>query len=96
MPRQIEPANAYRKDYKRAKRGIHGKQLRDMMEEIIDLLANDQPIPPRFKDHALTNSDFRDCHVKPDLVLLYRKETKKDGTEVLHLARLGSHSELFR
>lgn len=44
------------------------------------------------KDHTLTGDwqDHRDCHIKPDLVLIYRKPTKK----ILQLVRMGSHSEL--
>ncbi len=59
---------------------------------IVKALANDLPLEPRHRDHALTGDwkDHRDCHVKPDLVLIYRK---LDG-EVLQLVRLGSHSEL--
>lgn len=59
---------------------------------IVKALANDLPLDPRHRDHALTGDwkDHRDCHVKPDLVLIYRK---LDG-EVLQLVRLGSHSEL--
>jgi len=56
------------------------------------MLASDAPLPPRFFDHALAGewSDHRDCHIRPDLVLIYRKP---DG-ETLDLVRLGSHSEL--
>ena len=56
------------------------------------LLANDQPLDPRHRDHPLTGewADHRDCHVKPDLVLIYQKP---DATTLL-LVRLGSHAEL--
>lgn len=59
---------------------------------IVQALASDLPLEPRHRDHALTGDwkDHRDCHVKPDLVLIYRKP---DG-KVLQLVRLGSHSEL--
>jgi len=55
-------------------------------------LANDETLPERFHDHTLSGEwkDHRDCHIKPDLVLIYRKPD--DG--VLQLVRLGSHSEL--
>jgi mRNA interferase YafQ len=55
-------------------------------------LARDQALEPRHRDHALTGdwADHRDCHIKPDLVLIYRKT----GDDVLPLVRLGSHSEL--
>ena len=54
-------------------------------------LANDQPLEPRHRDHALSSNwkGYRDCHVRPDLVLIYRLDENR-----LMLARLGSHSEL--
>ena len=59
---------------------------------LVKALADDLPLEPRYCDHALTGDwkDYRDCHVKPDLVLIYRKP---DG-ELLQLVRLGSHGEL--
>ncbi len=62
------------------------------LSEVIHLLANDTPLPSKFRDHALSGEwkDFRDCHVKPDLVLIYRLV---EG-DVLELVRLGSHSDL--
>jgi len=49
-------------------------------------------LPQRYFDHALSGDweDFRDCHIKPDLILIYRKP----GLQSLELVRLGSHSEL--
>jgi mRNA interferase YafQ len=58
----------------------------------VAMLAADQPLPRRNVDHPLSGEwrDFRDCHIRPDLVLIYRKP---DATS-LELVRLGSHSEL--
>ena len=60
--------------------------------EIVDLLATSASLPRRNFDHPLSGewSDHRDCHVRPDLVLIYRKP----DDESLELVRLGSHSEL--
>lgn len=60
--------------------------------EISDCLLNAKPIPEKYKDHALTGNwvGFRDCHVKPDLVLIY-----KIVDDVVELHRLNTHSELF-
>ena len=59
---------------------------------VVELLAADSPLPYRNFDHALSGnwSDHRDCHIKPDLVLIYRTPDE----ESLDLVRLGSHSEL--
>ncbi|MGA7324312.1 MAG: type II toxin-antitoxin system YafQ family toxin [Rhodomicrobium sp.] len=64
-----------------------------LMSEILTLLITDQPLPARNRDHALTGGKwkgYRDCHIKPDLVLIYRKP----DAETLQLVRLDSH--LFR
>jgi mRNA interferase YafQ len=59
---------------------------------VVALLAADAALPRRYADHPLGGDwkDFRDCHIKPDLVLIYRKP----DAENLELVRLGSHSEL--
>ena len=59
---------------------------------VLAALASDTPLERRLKDHALSGdwAGHRDCHVQPDLVLIY---AKPDG-ETLRLVRLGSHSEV--
>jgi len=58
---------------------------------LLKALANDQVLEPRHRDHALTGDwkDHRDCHIKPDLVLIYQAPA-----DTLRLVRLGSHAEL--
>src|SRR5438046_5209792 len=62
------------------------------LSEAVRLLANDDLLPRRYFDHGLSGEwkDFRDCHIRPDLILIYRKP----DAESLELVRLGSHSEL--
>ncbi|QED93025.1 type II toxin-antitoxin system YafQ family toxin (plasmid) [Eikenella exigua] len=62
--------------------------------EILGKLIRDLPLPEKYSDHKLSHNwaDCRDCHIRPDLVLIYRK-TKEN---VLQLIRLGTHSELFK
>ncbi len=62
------------------------------MLEAVNLLAADTPLPRRYFDHPLSGEwrDHRDCHIRPDLVLIYRKPDE----ETLELVRPGSHSEL--
>jgi mRNA interferase YafQ len=59
---------------------------------VLKQLITDKPLAAKYKDHPLSNNwaDHRDCHIKPDLVLIYR--IPDDDT--LQLVRLGSHSEL--
>ena len=60
--------------------------------DVVNLLAADTSLPHRSFDHPLSGewSDHRDCHIRPDLVLIYRKP----DNDSLELVRLGSHSEL--
>lgn len=90
--RQILESGPFKRDVKREAKGKHGKMLATMLRTVLVALANDEPLEPRHRDHALTGNwnGCRDCHVKPDLVLIYRKP----DTETLELLRLGSHSEL--
>lgn len=92
--RQIEYATAFKQDYKRAKATPkHRKDVEALLSDTVELLAEDKPLPPANRDHALTGNwvGYRECHIKPDLLLIY----KKPDTATLRLARLGSHSELF-
>jgi mRNA interferase YafQ len=90
--RKIEPTGQFRRDYKREAKGQHRATLDVDLESVLETLASDLPLEPRYRDHVLTGDwkDHRDCHIKPDLVLIYRKPD--DAT--LQLVRIGSHSEL--
>ena len=90
--RAIEWTRQFKRDFKREARGQRGAALDDDLFPIVDFLANDQPLDPRYRNHPLTGDwkDHRDCHIRPDLVLIYQKLL----TGVLRLVRLGSHSEL--
>jgi len=71
--REIEPTTRFRRDYKREKAGRHGKTLDAALTAVVNQLAADTPLPRRNFDHPLTGdwADHRDCHIKPDLVLIY-------------------------
>jgi mRNA interferase YafQ len=90
--REISYTRRFKRDYKREKSGPHGKTLDAALMTVVNLLAADKPLPRRNFDHPLAGdwSDHRDCHIKPDLVLIYRKP----DADTLQLVRLGSHSEL--
>ncbi len=91
--RKVERTNAFLRDYKREKRGQHGRELEAVLISGVHLLAEDKPLPARNRDHAITGDwrDHRECHLKPVLLLIYRKP----NSEILQHVRLGSHSELF-
>jgi mRNA interferase YafQ len=90
--RTVKYTSRFKRDYRREKSGRHSKQLDKLLMEVVDMLAADKPLPRRNFDHPLTGdwSDHRDCHIRPDLVLIYRKPDDAS----LDLVRLGSHSEL--
>ncbi len=92
MARTIERTGQFKKDFKRESKGLHRLALTTDLATIIQLLVDDKPLADKHRDHALAGNwrDHRDCHVRPDLVLIYRKPD--DVT--LQLVRLGSHSEL--
>jgi mRNA interferase YafQ len=91
--RRIERTNTFRRDFRREKKGQHRRELDAILTFAIALLAEGQPLPERYRDHPLAGEwdDHRECHLKSDLLLIYRKP----DAEVLQLVRLGSHSELF-
>jgi mRNA interferase YafQ len=88
--RTIRFTSRFHKDYKRLLKSV--PSLQSELQPIIDLLAADTLLPLKNRDHPLKGAwiGFRDCHVRPDLVLIYRKFEP----QMLELTRLGSHSEL--
>ena len=65
-----------------------------LLEDVVAALAMGEPLPEKYKDHALTGNwvGHRECHIQPDWLLVYRIE---DDVLVLALSRTGSHSDLF-
>ncbi len=90
IERDISWTSVFKRDFKREKK--KDRQVELILDPVLSLLVNDEPLPARYVDHALTGDwkDYRDCHVKPDLILIYQKP----DDETLLLMRLGSHSEL--
>jgi len=90
--RIVRHTGRFRRDYKREKAGRHGRRLDTELLQTVALLAEDLPLRRRHFDHALGGDwrDHRDCHIRPDLIPIYRKPDNQH----LDLVRLGSHSEL--
>jgi mRNA interferase YafQ len=90
--RTIRFTARFRKDFKRVSRTF--PDIQTELQPVIDLLCADASLPVRNQDHPLKGEwlGFRDCHIRPDLVLIYRKFEP----EFLEVSRIGSHSELFK
>jgi len=90
--RTIKQTGQFKRDLKRESKGEHRLTLEDALLSVIHQLASNAALPPRHRDHAMTGNwkDHRDCHIKPDLVLIYQKP----DADTLRLVRLGSHAEL--
>jgi mRNA interferase YafQ len=90
--RAVKRTSAFKRDYKREKKGKHCNTLDDALRETLVYLLRDQALPLKYYDHVMRGiwHDCRNCHVKPDLVMLYRKP----DADALHMVRLGSHAEL--
>jgi len=89
--REIERTTKFKRDYKREKKS--DPELGALLGPVLELLVNDADLPDRLRDHGLNGEwkGYRDCHLRPDLVLIYSKAEP----DLLRLARLGSHSEIF-
>ena len=87
----IKYETGFKKDYKRVvKRGYDVS----LLKEVIEKLANKTPLPKKYKDQGLSGnySGFRECHITPDWLLIYRID---ENDLILYLTRTGSHSDLF-
>lgn len=86
------PSNTFKKSYAKIKKS--GKFPKKEIDFVVGILAKAQKLPTKYRDHALLGEYFgcRECHIKPDLLLIY--EIKNDIL-VLVLIDIGSHSELF-
>lgn len=73
--RRIERTGTFRKDFKRENRGQHRRELEILVSSAVSLLATDKPLNAKHRDHALSGEwhDHRECHLRPDLLLIYRK-----------------------
>lgn len=86
----LEYANQFKKDFKK----ITKMSIPDVIEvgHVISTLQHGATLEAKYVDHGLSGDwlGYRDCHVRPYLVLIYKIDSKS-----LKLARIGSHSELF-
>lgn len=88
---EVVPTKSFKRDLKKYQ---HKKDIIKELYDIVSLLSKEHPLTASKKDHSLVGNyiNYRECHVKNDVLLIYQIEKK---TNSLYLARLGSHSELF-
>lgn len=91
MKYTIKFTTQFKRDLKLAKK--QNKNI-DKLFEIIEILANGNQLPAKYRDHKLTGNykDTGECHIEPDWLLIYEI---REEILVLMLNRVGSHSELF-
>jgi len=84
-------SSGYRHDYKLVKKRGYDISL---LDAVIELLLAGEPLPAKYRDHALTGNyaGHRECHITPDWLLIYKVQ---DELLVLTMTRTGSHSDLF-
>ncbi len=92
MRRDVILARLYSRDVQRCRSGKYKAAVEIELEAVVSALASNIPLSEKYKDHALSGSlsGYRDCHIKPDLILIYEIA---DNSVIFH--RLGSHSEIF-
>ncbi|MEE0380371.1 MAG: type II toxin-antitoxin system YafQ family toxin [Ruminococcus sp.] len=91
MKYTLKPTTQFKRDLKKAQK--QNKNL-DLLNKVLQQLADGIPLPEKNRDHALTGNyaGCRECHIQPDWLLIY--EIAED-TLFLYLTRTGSHNELF-
>ncbi len=87
---EIIYSSQFKKDFKKIRK-LPLPDLKDIFE-IISILEQEAILDAKYKDHELIGnwSSFRECHIKPDLLLIYKRNHSE-----LQLARIGTHSDLF-
>lgn len=88
----LSRTNTFKREFKRELKNPNHADVGDLLQTVLGLLLAETALPEANRDHPLKGKwkGFRDCHLKPDLVLIYRKT----ATEI-ELVRIGSHSDIF-
>ena len=93
---RFKPSSKFRKQYKKL-----NQKEKEITKKNINKLLNNEILESKYKDHKLIGkyAGFRECHIKPDLLLIYKKENNASSgqlpTLILVCVAIGSHSDLF-
>ncbi len=88
--RQVRTTGQFERDY--AQTVKRGKKV-EKLDDVMMMLVTGQSLPPKYRDHALKGDfkGFRDCHIEPDWLLIYKVDA-----DVITFARTGTHSDIFK
>ena len=80
--RTIRRIGSFKRDFKREKSGLYQRTLDKELEDVLRLLVSDSAIPENYQDHAMRSSNGRDrnCHLRPDLILIYSKASPENSS----------------
>lgn len=89
---QVKFTTTYKKSYKLMKK--RGRDL-SLLDEVVELLRQGKQLDEKYRDHSLPGNfvGFRECHIKPDWLLIYLIE---NDVLTLTLVDTGSHSDIFK
>jgi mRNA interferase YafQ len=81
----------FKKDYKRV---VKRRWDISLLRTVVTQLANNEELSIKYKDHRLQGeyADYRECHIKPDWLLIYKINER---INTLELVATGTHSDLF-
>lgn len=87
----LKYSKCFKKDLKLYK---HNRAVIVELEKILDTLVKGEKLPIKNYNHRLAG-EFKDCfecHIRPDVLLIYKIEKSKI---TILLLKIGSHAELF-
>ena len=89
--KELRYTRQFKKDLKRF---LNQPRRLRALTEVLDMLRNERPLPPKYRPHYLQGeyAGCMECHIEGDFLLIWFDEVEN----VIALFRLGSHSELFR
>ncbi len=72
---KIKPGSGFKKDLKKFR---HSKSTLSELDKVLKILVRKEELTAKYQDHTLSGTwnSSRECHVKPDVLLVYRIDKK--------------------